>query len=117
MISRDAGQTWGEPQTAFFAKQIRNPQMAAFKDSFVMHGRSGSKGEDDIQGHFVLYTSRDGTHWDEGLYLQMRTAGAGAYSNSVLVHDPHGRVPERLLVQASHAYEKHKTNICHWWLT
>ena len=116
-ISRDAGQTWGEPETAFFAKQIRNPQIAAFKDGFVMHGRSGSKGDDEIRGHFVLYSSRDGTHWDGGRYLQMRTAGAGAYSNNVLVHDPDGRVPERLLVQASHAYEKDKTNIYHWWLT
>ncbi len=117
MISTDAGQTWGEPQTAYFAKQIRNPQMAAFKDGFVLHGRSGSKGEDEIHGHFVLYTSRDGIHWDEGRYLRMQSAGAGAYSNNVLVHDPDGRVPERLLVQASHAYEKNKTNIYHWWLT
>ena len=116
-ISRNAGQTWGEPQTAFFAKQIRNPQMVAFKDGFVIHGRSGSKGDDEIQGHFVLYSSGDGIHWDEGRYLQMRTAGAGAYSNNLLVHDPDGRIPERLLVQASHAYEKNKTNICHWWLT
>ena len=117
VISRDAGQTWGEPHTAFFSKQIRNPQIAAFKDGFVMHGRSGSKGEDEIKGHFVLYASQDGTHWDEGRYLQMRTAGAGAYSNNVLVHDPGRRVSERLLIQASHAYEKHKTNIYHWWLT
>jgi hypothetical protein len=116
-ISRDGGQTWGKPRTAFFAKQIRNPQMAAFRDGFVMHGRSGSKGDDEIRGHFVLYTSRDGIHWDEGRYLQMRTAGNGAYSNNLLVHDPDRREPERLLVQASHAYEESKTNIRHWWLT
>ena len=117
VISPDAGQTWGEPQTAHFAKQIRNPQMAAFRDGFVMHGRSGSKGADEIKGHFVLYASLDGIHWDEGRYLQMRIAGAGAYSNNVLVHSPDGRGPERLLIQASHAYEKSMTNICHWWLT
>lgn len=117
VVSRDEGQTWCEPQTAFFARQIRNPQIAAFKDGFVMHGRSGSNGADEIQGHFVLYTSRDGIHWDEGQYLQMRIAGAGAYSNNLLVHDQDGRGPERLLIQASHAYEKNKTNIYHWWLT
>lgn len=115
-ISHDAGQSWSKPQTAFFAKQIRNPQMAAFKDGFVMHGRSGSKGEESIRGHFVLYTSHDGIRWDQGRYLQMRTAGAGAYSNNVLVRDFTGK-DERLLIQASHAYEKSKTNICHWWLS
>ncbi len=115
VISRDDGKTWREPNTAFFAKQIRNPQMAAFKGGFVMHGRSGSKGDDAISGHFVLYTSADGIHWDEGRYLQMRTAGAGAYSNNLLVHDKNGQ-PERLLIQASHAYDKNMTNICHWWL-
>ncbi len=117
VISRDAGQTWSDPQTTFFAKQIRNPQMAAFKDGFVMHGRSGSKGDDEIKGHFVLYTSGDGINWDEGQYLQMQIAGAGAYSNNLLVHTPDGRMSERLLIQASHAYEKHMTNICHWRLT
>ena len=88
--------------------------MAEFRNGFVMHGRSGSKGADEIQGHFVLYTSRDGIHWDEGQYLKMRTAGAGAYSNNLIVHDPDGD-SERLLIQASHAYEENKTNIHHWW--
>lgn len=68
------------------------------------------------KGHFVLYTSRDGIHWDEGRYMQMRTAGLGAYSNNLIVHDPNGG-PERLLIQASHAYSVHRTNIYHWWLT
>jgi len=117
VTSRDAGQTWGEPQTTFLAKQIRNPQIATFKDGFVMHGRSGTKGDAEIRGHFVLYTSPDGIHWDEGRYLQMRGPGSGAYSNNVLVHDPDEHAPERLLIQASHAYERNMTNICHWWLT
>ncbi len=116
VTSRDDGKTWSEPNTAFFAKQIRNPQMAAFKGGFVMHGRSGCKGGDEISGHFVLYTSTDGIRWDEGQYLQMRTAGGGAYSNNLIVRGTDGR-PDRLLIQASHAYEKSKTNICHWWLT
>ncbi len=116
VISQDSGRTWSEPETAYFARQIRNPQMAAFKNFFVMHGRSGSKGEEDLRGHFVLYVSGDGVHWDEGRYLQMRTAGAGAYSNNLLVHDPDGP-GEQLLIQASHAYAESRTNIHHWWIS
>lgn len=116
VISRDQGFTWEPPQQAFFAKQIRNPQMAAFRNGYVLHGRSGSHGDSELKGHFVLYTSPDGINWDEGRYLKMQTAGAGAYSNNLLVHDPDNKKPPRLLIQASHAYEQSKTNIFHWWL-
>ncbi len=116
VLSQDLGRSWEKPRTAFFAKQIRNPQMASFNGGFVMHGRSGNKGEEKIRGHLVIYASRDGIHWDEGQYLQMRTAGAGAYSNNLPVHDPDKRGSVRLLIQASHAYEDSKTNIFHWWL-
>ncbi len=116
-ISRDGGQTWGTVGRTFFAKQIRNPQIAAFRDGYVLHGRSGSHGDDGVRGHFVLYTSSDGIQWDDGRYLQLRTAGAGAYSNNLLVRDPSGEMPPRLLIQASHAYAQSRTNIHHWWLT
>ncbi len=115
-VSRDDGYKWDGVGRAFFAKQIRNPQIAAFRGGYVLHGRSGSRGEDAVKGHLVLYSSPDAIHWDEGRYLQMRTAGAGAYSNNLLVHDSNGKKPPKLLIQASHAYEKSKTNIHHWWL-
>jgi len=116
VISRNAGRTWDAPLSTLLAKQIRNPQMTSFKDGFVLHGRSGEKGDDKIRRHFVIYTSCDGIHWDEGKYLQMCTAGLGAYSNNLIVHDPNGG-PERLLIQASHAYKNDLTNIYHWWLS
>lgn len=116
VISEDAGLTWSEPRTAFFRRQIRNPQMTAFRDGYVLHGRSGSKGDEEIRGHFVLYTSHDGVTWDAGRYLRMQEAGAGAYSNSIVVGALDPDTPERLLIQASHAYEESKTNILHWWL-
>ena len=116
VISRDAGSTWSRVQTASFDKQIRNPQMAAFKNGFVLHGRSGSKGEEAVRGHFVLYASQDGIRWDAGRYLRMREARAGAYSNNLLVRDPESGAPDRLLIQASHAYRAHMTNVLHWWL-
>lgn len=116
VVSEDSGSTWSEVQTAYFGKQIRNPQMTAFKDGYVLHGRSGSKGEDGVKGHFVLYTSRDGIDWDGGRYLKMQTAGAGAYSNNLLVTDTRTGVPDRLLIQASHAYDADMTDVMHWWL-
>ena len=114
VISDDRGCTWSTVQTAFMAKKIRNPQMAAFKGGFVLHGRSGNEGEG--RNHFVLYTSRDGVSWDAGRYLRMGEAGAGAYSNNLIVSAPHTGEPEALLIQASHAYEEHMTNVLHWWL-
>jgi hypothetical protein len=122
-ISHDGGRTWGDVRQVFLAKYIRNPQVAAFADGYVLHGRSGSEGEDqDRKGkrHFVLYTSPDGIHWDEGRYLRrhIEGLGLGAYSNNVLVHDPaHPEAPPRLLLQASFPYAEGKTNIYHWWLT
>jgi len=116
LISRDAGGTWEEPKSTFLAKKIRNPQVTAFKDGFVMHGRSGEHGDENNKGHFVLYLSDDGINWDSGRYLQMRTTGLGAYSNNLIVHDPSGGT-EKLLIQASHAYRNDLTNIYHWWLT
>ena len=46
----------------------------------------------------------------------MREASLGAYSNNLLVSDPEPGAPDRLLIQASHAYEGSKTNVLHWWL-
>lgn len=111
-ISHDSGLTWEEPSTAYFEKKIRNPQLAYFGDKWWMHGRSGSKGENN--GHFVLYSSEDGVNWDSGQYLQMKTAGFGAYSNNLVVHCKDGS--ERLLIQASHAYYQNRTNVYHWWI-
>jgi Neuraminidase (sialidase) len=114
VTSADDGYTWSEVQRTSCAKKIRNPQMVAVGDLFFLHGRSGNKGDDS--GHFVLYTSPDGIHWDSGMYLRMQDAGHGAYSNNLVV----GKLAQgkrlRLLIQASHAYEQHKTNILHWWI-
>jgi hypothetical protein len=114
LTSDDGGRTWSAVQKAFMAKKIRNPQMAAFKDGFVLHGRSGNEGEG--RNHFVLYTSHDGVSWDAGRYLRMGEADAGAYSNNLIVRNPHTGETEGLLIQASHAYEEYMTNVLHWWL-
>jgi len=114
VTSRDLGQTWSSPKRAFMAKRMRNPQIARLNGKYLMHGRSGSRGEGNKKGNFVIYISDDGFEWDEGTYLSMKVAAAGAYSNNVIVHDRDGK--ERLLIQCSRAYDKHKTNVLHFFV-
>ncbi len=117
VVSDDDGRTWSEPRIAHFKKKIRNPQMAVLNGCYFMHGRSAFlQGKKEEKGHFVLYASRDGFAWDDGIYLRMREKGIAAYSNSIVVGslNPHKR--NRLLLQASHAYEQHLTNVYHWWI-
>ncbi len=116
VTSDDDGRTWSDAKTAHFPKRIRNPQLASLNGSYFIHGRSGSFGEKEKKGHFVLYSSRDGFVWDEGIYLRKREAALGAYSNSIVVGALNPHKQRRLLLQASHAYELSKTNILHWWI-
>ena len=113
-VSRDNGHTWQTNRRAFFAKRLRNPQIAYFGGTYFIHGRSGNYGKQERRKHFVLYTSADGIHWDEGTYLRLCDAGYGAYSNNLVVRQPDGT--ERLLIQASHAYEENKTNVIQYWV-
>ena len=106
LVSDDGGRTWSDPKIAHFQRKIRNGRMASLNGCFFMHGRSGHYGEKSGKGHLVLYSSRDGLSWDDGVLMKMREAGTGAYSNSIVVGslNPHKR--NRLLIQASHAYEE-----------
>lgn len=107
IISPDNGFSWGKNRRAYFDKKLRNPQLIYYKDRFFIHGRGGDT--DELYGALVLYSSADGVNWDEGCYLRYRGTGAGAYSNNLIVHLPNGK--ERLMIQSSHAYENHQTNI------
>ena len=116
VVSADGGRTWSDAKVAHFQKKIRNPQLALLNGCYFMTGRSGHYGEKAKRGHFVLYSSRDGLAWDDGIYLRMREAGTGAYSNSIVVGSLNLHKRSRLLIQASHAYKKSQTNILHWWI-
>ena len=114
LTSTDCGKSWSKLRRSYFDKMIRNPQMIYFDGTWFMHGRSGHVYPVEGCGNFVLYASEDGIHWDDGQYLYMKTAGHGAYSNNLVVHDPNGR--SRLLIQVSRAYFENRTNIFHYWL-
>ncbi len=114
VISKDNGCTWSGVNRSFVEKKIRNPQTVSIGDYFFLHGRSGHFG--DNSGNFVLYSSKDGINWDSGRYLKMQEAGHGSYSNNLVVGKFDDSKPNRLLIQASHAYKQHRTNIYHWWI-
>lgn len=114
-ISDDDGKTWSEVKYAHFKKRMRNPQLVKFKNTYFMIGRSGSFGIEEASGHNIIYCSNDGINWDDGQYLAIRTACWAAYSNTLVVHDKDGN-DDKLLIQASYAYDLHKTNILHWWV-
>ena len=108
-VSHDHGFTWETPRRAFFPNKLRNPQLIYYKGRYFMHGRGGHPQEN--YGGLMLYSSPDGIHWDDGIYLYCHEEGKGfgAYSNNLIVHTKDGR--ERLMIHSSHAYEDNKTNI------
>jgi len=114
--SADMGQTWQRMPASFAAKRIRNPQISYLDGTYYLHGRSGCM-DDKLPMEFVLYTSPDALHWDEGTYIYKTPAGASGgasyYSNNLLVHTPRGN---RLLIQSSAAYEDARTDIRQWWI-
>lgn len=96
-VSHDEGRTWEALDPVVTKQGLRNPQMAVLDGVFIAHGRAG-----DAKG-FILYTSLDGTNWDEGTKIVETAFPAGAYySNNVTLSDEKGRF---LLIQYSHPYD------------
>jgi hypothetical protein len=122
-ISEDDGQTWSEVRTTLFAKRLRNPQMSdKIGDYYFMHGRAGSYGADRGK-YFVLYSSKDGIHWDEGRYLHENMlappgGGGDKYSANEIIGKYDDSRPRRLLIQSSITYDPNSScvNERHWWI-
>lgn len=95
-ISSDCGETFRVTDPCFLPYGARNPQTALLDGVFLLHGRAV-----DRKG-FVLYSSTDGAHWDEGVRLREKPHLAGAfYSNNLNLKDENG---EFLLIQFSDTY-------------
>lgn len=115
--SDDNGLTWSEPFPSFCAKRIRNPQVCHCNGWYFLHGRSGNNNP-SLPYNFVLYTSNDGLHWDDGEYLYAsgpnQWGNASYYSNN-LVTGRYGGKP-RILIQSSVPYFEGCVNVKHWWI-
>ena len=103
-VSHDFGQTWTLLEPCYLAKGIRNPQTALIDGVYVLHGRSGG-----LKG-FVLYTSEDGSHWDEGTMLVRKEGVSAYYSNNIKLKDEKGNF---LLIQYSESYDGNRVNVMH----
>ena len=95
-ISQDLGASWTLQAPCYLPKGIRNPQTAILEGIFILHGRTGDR------NGFVVYTSEDGSLWDEGVLVEHQNYLAGAYySNNLNLEDEQGKF---LLVQYSSPY-------------
>ena len=116
-ISDDKGIHWSFPFKSFCAKRIRNPQVCNLNGTYFLHGRSGNE-DPSLPFNFVLYSSEDGVHWDDGEYLCVTCpkgwGNAAYYSNNCVTGRFGGR--KRLLIQASVPYFEGCVNIAHWWI-
>ncbi len=111
IVSPDGGKNWTRSGKCHVAKKIRNPQINRLDSQYILHGRAGAG------AGFVLYTSDDGIHWDEGVSLDT-TKPSCYYSNSIIVREP-GQ-PDRMLLQFSELFRPTVdacVNVMHAWLT
>ena len=99
-ISHDNGRTWDAPFLSYVPKRIRNPQIGYLDNQYILMGRAGES-ESSQYGAFVLYTSADGIHWDDGVILvDMRQASF--YSDNITLTLPNGS--QKMLVKYSENY-------------
>ena len=108
IISHDCGITWDEPSTCYLSIGIRNPQVAIIDGIFILHGRA-----ENVSG-FALYSSEDGSTWEDGTYIGQSRGGC-YYSNNIVLKDKDGS--NRLLIQYSDLYSGDAAvNVYHAWL-
>lgn len=95
-VSYDFGGSWSLLTPSYLKEGVRNPQTAILDGIFILHGRTA-----DRKG-FVVYTSANGSDWDEGVLIEHQNYLAGAYySNNLVLEDEKGKF---LLVQYSSPY-------------
>ena len=102
-ISHDNGRTWAEVGQSIVSKKIRNPQIGYLDGQYICTGRAGEVVHAMLHGAFVLYTSADGIHWDDGTIL---VAGrpCSFYSENLTMTLPDGST--KMLLKYSENYDE-----------
>ena len=99
-VSHDLGKSWTAVGSSYLKNRIRNPQVGMLDGQYILHGRAGEQKGEPF-GAFVLYTSADAIHWDEGKVL-VTGRPACFYSENITVTMPNGQ--KRMLVKYSENY-------------
>lgn len=87
-LSRDNGATWERREHIRLKSGMRNVQIAPLSGGYVMHGRAWLN---ELWGcGQVIYTSKDGINWDDGIILEPERT-ACYYSNMLNLKDENGR--------------------------
>ncbi len=102
VISRDDGKTFTESGKSFVKNKIRNPQVGVLDGQYILHGRAGES--EGGKGSFVIYTSKDGINWDDGVVMAKDLRPACFYSSNLTVKLPNGK--SRMLIKYSENYHK-----------
>ncbi len=111
--SDDLGKTWRRLPDIVLKHGIRNVQIAPLGDGYVMHGRAWLDSERGGRGQ-VVYASKDGVNWDDGLLLETEKRVC-YYSNMLPLKMPDGT--EKILLQYSDCYEASCVNVMHMFLS
>ena len=111
--SDDDAKTWIYRGKSYCAKRIRNPQIARVHGGYLLHGRSGCL-DRSLPIRFVLYTSEDGIHWDDGRFLCDKEGPGAYYSNNLVMDLADGS--QRVLIQSSIPYDNCRVNVAHWFI-
>ena len=110
IVSHDKGETWEAPSKCYMKKRIRNPQIGYMDGQYYCTARAGEiEDESVLRGEFVIYTSADGIHWDDGKIL-IKGRPCSFYTENLTLKLPDGS--SKMLLKYSENYDPDIVGLC-----